>query len=83
MPDAAPVPAKPMKCPDPILLANSEAPTYYIYRMLDRLCSLWFLLYYNTNLDNFALTILTGIKCILREAKKYPPTESRLLFHDD
>ena len=27
MPDAAPVPARPMKCPDPMLLANSEAPT--------------------------------------------------------
>lgn len=27
IPEAAPVPAKPMKCPDPILLANKEAPT--------------------------------------------------------
>ena len=27
IPDAAPVPAKPMKCSLPILLANSDAPT--------------------------------------------------------
>ena len=27
MPDAAPVPARPMKWPDPMLLANNEAPT--------------------------------------------------------
>lgn len=27
IPEAAPDPAKPIKCPDPILLANSEAPT--------------------------------------------------------
>ena len=27
IPEAAPVPANPMKCPDPILLANNEAPT--------------------------------------------------------
>ena len=30
IPDAAPDPAKPMKCPDPILLAKSDAPTYNI-----------------------------------------------------
>ena len=28
IPDAAPVPANPMKCPDPILLANNDAPTF-------------------------------------------------------
>jgi len=28
MPLAAPVPANPMKCPLPMLLANSDAPTY-------------------------------------------------------
>ena len=28
IPDAAPVPANPMKCPDPILLANRDAPTF-------------------------------------------------------
>ena len=28
MPEAAPVPAKPMKCPEPILLANNDAPTW-------------------------------------------------------
>ena len=28
MPEAAPVPARPMKCPDPMLLANNEAPTF-------------------------------------------------------
>ena len=28
IPEAAPVPAKPIKCPDPMLLANKEAPTY-------------------------------------------------------
>ena len=27
MPEAAPAPASPMKCPLPILLANSDAPT--------------------------------------------------------
>lgn len=27
MPEAAPDPAKPTKCPDPILLANNDAPT--------------------------------------------------------
>ena len=27
IPDAAPVPASPMKCPDPMLLANRDAPT--------------------------------------------------------
>jgi hypothetical protein len=28
IPDAAPVPDKPMKCSLPMLLANSDAPTY-------------------------------------------------------
>ena len=28
MPEAAPDPASPMKCSDPMLLANREAPTY-------------------------------------------------------
>ena len=28
IPLAAPLPAKPMKCPLPMLLANKEAPTY-------------------------------------------------------
>jgi hypothetical protein len=28
MPDAAPLPAKPIKCTLPILLANKEAPTF-------------------------------------------------------
>ena len=28
MPEAAPAPARPIKCPDPILLANSDAPTW-------------------------------------------------------
>ena len=27
IPDAAPVPAKPIKCSDPMLLANKDAPT--------------------------------------------------------
>ena len=27
IPDAAPVPANPIKCPEPILLANKDAPT--------------------------------------------------------
>ena len=27
IPEAAPVPANPIKCPDPMLLANKEAPT--------------------------------------------------------
>ena len=31
IPEAAPVPAKPMKCPDPMLLANKEAPTYKMH----------------------------------------------------
>ena len=30
MPEAAPVPARPMKCPEPMLLANKEAPTFTI-----------------------------------------------------
>ena len=28
IPDAAAVPARPMKCPEPMLLANNDAPTY-------------------------------------------------------
>ena len=28
IPDAAPVPANPIKCPEPILLANKDAPTF-------------------------------------------------------
>ena len=28
IPEAAPVPANPMKCPEPILLAKRDAPTY-------------------------------------------------------
>ena len=34
IPEAAPDPASPMKCPEPILLANRDAPTYQEGKMV-------------------------------------------------
>ena len=42
MPEAAAVPANPMKCPEPILLANNEAPTWEQNRFL----GWWYFMFY-------------------------------------
>ncbi len=57
MPDAAPDPASPMKWPEPMLLANREAPTW------------WFQLRNSLGHEVFQLT-LTGMKCMLLEERK-------------
>ena len=48
----------------------------YIYRYTDKI----FIFLHNVS---FLLQQLTGIKFIPLEARKYPPIEFRLLFHDD
>ena len=56
MPEAAPVPARPMKCPEPMLLANKEAPTFTIRVKEQSPAKL--------------VTSITNTKFILLEAKK-------------
>ena len=41
MPPAAPDPARPMKWPLPMLLANSDAPTCKTVKISDGRCSVW------------------------------------------